>query len=380
MKISFLSIFIILCSSIVVLSQTDTSSVDSALMRQLEMITNSSGTSETSVASGGGRSLSITNPRISLITDFQGYYHYIADKNFAINLNELEMAFQSAIDPYAKADIYYSLEKNPENMKMEGDIEEAYLTTLSLPFSLQLKAGRIKNTFGRANLMHSHAQPFIRVPFMFENFLGDGLSAEGLSLSWLVPQSLFYQELTMEITDGPIESPVFSRGRYNDFLYCGHLKNFFTLSDDITLELGISAVNGPNDSSGTTFLGGADLTLKWKPLQRNTYRSFTWQSEYIFGDIEEGSAGQLSSKGFYSLISWQFARRLFFTTRVDYAENPYNTSDISKSLTGMFGWFATEFQKLELEGSVVEDLDENLDYFANLRWIFVIGSHGAHTY
>jgi hypothetical protein len=57
----------------------------------------------------------------------------------------------------------------------------------------------------------------------------------------------------------------------------------------------------------------------------------------------------------------------------------------SASLT--FGWLATEFQKIEIEGKYTtmnEALPENNNeknfWQAYLRWIFVIGSHGAHQY
>lgn len=364
-------------------AQADSTGRDSALLKEMEMMLDDPGSAErgNAVAAGGGsRSLSITNPRISAITDLQGAYRYSGEKNYAANLNEVEFAFLSAIDPYARADIYFSLEKEPAGTRMLGGIEEAYLTTLSLPFHLQLRAGRFKNAIGRANIIHSHAQPFIEAPQVLQNYLGDGLSGDGLSLSWLVPQSLFYQELTAEVTDGPVESPVFTAGQFNDFLYSAHLKNFFTLSDALTLELGFSGATGPNDSAGTTWLGAADLSLKWKPLQKNTYRSFTWQSEWLYGDVEAGNAGRLASNGFYSLFTWQFARRWFFTGRVDYAEKPYRRDAVGRSLTAMFGWYATEFQKLELEGAALDETGNPMDYFVKLRWIFVIGSHEAHTY
>ena len=44
------------------------------------------------------------------------------------------------------------------------------------------------------------------------------------------------------------------------------------------------------------------------------------------------------------------------------------------------GWYATEFSKIELEGKTTDDNVENRYYQAWLRWIFVIGAHGAHQY
>jgi hypothetical protein len=44
------------------------------------------------------------------------------------------------------------------------------------------------------------------------------------------------------------------------------------------------------------------------------------------------------------------------------------------------GWLATEFQKIEFEGKLTNPgLGKAYNQFW-LRWIFVIGAHGAHQY
>ena len=82
-------------------------------------------------------------------------------------------------------------------------MEEGYLTTLSLPAGLQLKAGRFRSAIGRLNTVHPHALPFIDMPNAYVNYFGDdGLKDEGLSLSWLLPTKAFYQELLFQVTSG----------------------------------------------------------------------------------------------------------------------------------------------------------------------------------
>jgi hypothetical protein len=152
------------------------------------------------------------------------------------------------------------------------EVEEGYLTTLSLPAKLQLKVGKFKEAVGRINPVHGHALPFIDMPNAFVNYFGeDGLNDEGVSLSWLVPNKKFYQELVVQATSGLGESPSFYRGDNNRFTYLGHLKNFFTLNDNTTLELGLTGICGPNDLDRTTKILAADLTYKWKPVKMNTY-------------------------------------------------------------------------------------------------------------
>jgi len=47
----------------------------------------------------------------------------------------------------------------------------------------------------------------------------------------VAPTKSFYQELIFQATSGTSESRVFNRGENNRFVYLGHLKNFFTLSE-----------------------------------------------------------------------------------------------------------------------------------------------------
>src|SRR4029077_11626488 len=121
------------------------------------------------------------------------------------------------------------------------------------------------------------------LPNAYVNLFGqEGLNDEGVSLSWLLPNNALYQELIVQTTSGVSESPAFARSEGNHLVYLGHLKNFFTLSDNATLELGITGISGPNDSARTSTAAAHDLTYKWKPVQMNTYRSLTWQSEVYY--------------------------------------------------------------------------------------------------
>jgi hypothetical protein len=89
---------------------------------------------------------------------------------------------------------------------------------------LQLKAGRFKETLGRVNPVHSHALPFVNTPDAIERFFGEeGLKGDGLSLSWLLPNHTFFQELTAEVTEPAGDGPFFQRSSSMDnFLYLLH--------------------------------------------------------------------------------------------------------------------------------------------------------------
>ena len=355
----------------------DSTAADSLLLKQIEQQMQNNA----QPAPQQTRSALSFNPDISVIGDFQGSYISRGKRNVEAYLNETELALQAVVDPYARADFFLSFGRDAETGKYGVEVEEGYLTTLSLPAKLQLKVGKFREAIGRINPMHPHALPFIDLPNAFVNYFGDeGLNDEGVSLSWLVPNKKFYQELVFQATSGLSESPSFFRGDNNRFIYLGHLKNFFTLSDNATLELGFTGITGPNDSSRTTSIGAADLTYKWKPVQLNTYRSLTWQSEFYFGRANLMENFSIHSFGMYSFLQYQLAKRWFLTGRYDYGQKPYDKKIVEQAYSLTAGWYATEFSKLEIEAKTTDDNLDKRFYQVWLRWIFVIGAHGAHQY
>lgn len=354
----------------------DSTSADSVLLKQIEeqlKNTNPPITQQT-------RSGATANPDIGVIGDFQGSYISRGKKNLNAYLNETEVSLQAAVDPYARADFFISFGRDPETGKYGVEVEEGYLTTLSLPARLQLKVGKFKQAVGKINPVHAHALPFIDLPNAYVNYFGDGLNDEGASLSWLLPNNKVYQELIFQVTSGAGESPSFNRGETNRLIYLSHLKNSFTLSEDATLELGLTGITGPNDSSRATNIGAADITYKWKPLKLNTYRSVTWQSEFYFSKANYTATESRNSFGLYSFVQYQMSKRWFITGRYDYAQKPFNKSIIEQAYSLTAGWYATEFSKMEFEGKTTDDNIQSRYYEAWLRWIFVIGAHGAHQY
>jgi hypothetical protein len=377
---NFLPLILLLASKISIAQvPPDSTAADSMLLKQIEQQMQSA--PQPVQQPPQGRSGLSFNPDIGVIGDFQGAYISKGKRNFNAYLNETEVSLQATVDPYVRADFFLSFARDPETGKYGVEVEEGYLTTLSLPAKLQLKLGKFREAVGRINPTHPHALPFIDLPNAYVNYFGDvGLNDEGLSLSWLVPNKKFYQELVFQATSGQSESPTFFRGDNNRFIYLGHLKNFFTLSDNSTLELGLTGITGPNDSSRTTSIAAADLTYKWKPVQMNTYKSITWQSEFYYGHANLLDNFSINSIGLYSFLQYQLAKRWFLTGRYDYAQKPYDKTIVEQAYSLTAGWYATEFSKIELEGKTTDDNIEKRFYQAWLRWIFVIGAHGAHQY
>ncbi|MES1220687.1 MAG: hypothetical protein ABUT20_34625 [Bacteroidota bacterium] len=355
----------------------DSTATDSSLLKQIEQQMQATTPPAAPQQTRSGLS---ANPNIGVIGDFQASYFSKGKKNFDMYLNETEVSLQAEVDPYARADFFISFGRDAETGKYGVNVEEGYLTTLSLPARLQLKVGKFKEAVGRINPVHAHALPFIDLPNAYENYFGDGLSDEGASLSWLLPTKKVYQELIFQTTSGVSESPIFARSDANRLMYLGHLKNFFTLNDNATLEVGLTGISGPNDSARATNLGVIDVTYKWKPVQMNTYRSLTWQNEFYFSKANQTANSSMKSFGMYSFLQYQLAKRWFLTGRYDYAQKPYDRSITENAFSLTAGWYATEFSKLEWEAKTTHDDIDGRYYQGWLRWIFVIGAHGAHQY
>jgi hypothetical protein len=378
-----LSLCITLIVSTLAIAQQDSTAIaDSVLIQQLQQQLSSAQPPTAPIAQAAPRSAPSTNPNMSVIGDFRLSYQSTAGRHFDAEFHEAEIAAQSVIDPYARADFFFSIARDPESGKFGLELEEGYLTTLDLPAALQLKAGKFRSTFGKINNIHPHALPFIDVPSVYVHYLGeDGLNDEGLSLSWLVPNPWdFYQELTIEATAGPAGSPSFARSPSNRYLYLGHAKNFWDLTDNATLELGLTGATGPNDSAFTSVLGGINITYKWKPVQFNTYQSFVLQTEAIWSRNSLSGTEAVKSWGAYVLATYQIGERWFLTGRFDYSNLPTNASFVERAYSGVLGWYATEFQKLEVQYKATTSNAYPSINQVMLRSIFVIGAHGAHAY
>ena len=359
-------------------AQIDSTATDSVLLKQIEQQMQTNTNNEPPPQQT--RSTLTANPDIGVVGDFQSSYISKGKRNFDAYLNESEISLQSVVDPYIRADFFLSFGRDAATGKYGVDVEEGYLTTLSLPAKLQLKVGKFREAVGRINPIHPHALPFIDLPNAYVNYFGEGLNDEGASLSWLLPNKAFYQELTFQATSGLSKSPTFARSEGNRFIYLSHLKNFFTLSDNATLELGLTGISGPNAFQKVTNMAAADLTYKWKPLTMNTYKSVTWQSEFYFSHANDSSFSSMNSFGLYSFLEDQVSKRWFLTGRYDYAQKPFDKTIKEQAYSLTAGWLATEFSKIEFEAKTTDDNIGARYYQGWLRWIFVIGAHGAHQY
>lgn len=340
--------------------------------------------------SGALQTSNLLNPNISLVGWLQAEAgHRLSDEDAPppLAFREAELAFQSVVDPYARADVFIALEDG------EAELEEGYLTWYSLPGGLSLKAGRFKAALGKFNLTHAPEGPFADKPLAHEAFLGEeGLASAGAGLSWHVPNPWLLLNLEAQALQLPEEgeSPVFGQARSKDLLYVGRLSGYYDLSEALNLTLGGGCALGaagqefdPVALSSQTLssdIYALDLTLRWKNPRRAIYRSLFWQTELLWNRKEVTAGAYSSTLGYFSHLEYQFARRWRAGARYDWTQEPGSTLAHKSGALAYLTFSPSEFSRLSLQGRRVDHSDgttENLGFF---KLTFNIGPHGTHPF
>lgn len=333
-----------------------------------------------------GRAFQSFNPDISINADFVAHYSNREGGEFddEFLFRHFEIGFAGNIDPYTRADIFLGIGRH--GGEWHTHLEEAYLTYLGLPWDLQVRAGRFKSTFGKANPQHLHALPWVEYPLMIQNYFGDeGLSGDGMGVSWLIPNpGDKYIELTYEVINN--DSSLFAGEETDDFVHLFHLKNFFDLSAASTLEAGFTFATAPNDEGhggNRTMVEGLDLTYKWRPPETGKYRSFLWQTEVLAAQADL-RGGQETTWGMYTAADYQFARRWVAGARYDYSQMPYSSSLHEHGYSAYLTFLQSEYLYWRLG---YQYTDRNFrahgdkgEHELFLQCNFSLGAHPAHGY
>jgi hypothetical protein len=336
-------------------------------------------------------------------------------------VQNLEVAFEGAIDPYFKGNAYiiFQIDREGESFL---EVEEAYLTSLSLPLNLQVKAGHFFTEFGRLNPTHPHVWDFADQPLVSGRFMGpDGMRNPGARISWLVPTPN-YTELFFTIQNShgeTVRSFRFEGGddglhgvsnafepddlrvrSMKDLLYTPRIVTAFDLTDEQTLMLGASAAFGPNNTGRDkrTIVYGTDVFWKWR--SRFADRGFpfvTWQTEVMGrrfeagqGDPDEAPHGLpdevIHNWGVYSQATWGFRKGWVAGLRGDYvdgeraAESPIESERwrLAPNLT----FYPSEFSKIRLQYNYDRILggERETEHSVFLQFEFLLGAHGAHKF
>ena len=349
---------------------------------------------------GGGLTPSAQlNPALSIIADVAFAIFSEKDNHqrgghdptrTGFNLQQLELSAQAAVDPYFRfdANIVFGL--------FGVEIEEAYGTTLSLPWNLQLRAGQLLTRFGRLNNTHPHSWYFVDQPLANGKlFGGEGQRGLGVELSVLLPLD-WYVEIAgtwREASGGATNRSFCGNDPADidgpeDFLYVVTLKQFFPLSPNWSLAWGLSAAFGPNATGrdNRTEIYGTDLYLKWRPITYGSYAVVSLETEWMLrrrqiqGDV-------LQDFGGYAQVFWRFARRWALAARYDVVSGVSNDyldpeeDTFEHRASASFTFWPTEFSRIRLQYSA--DMPLWRDEVVHAGFValeLVTGAHGAHSF
>jgi hypothetical protein len=292
---------------------------------------------------------------------------------------ELELGLQGVIDPYVRANVYISFSPGG------ASVEEAYLTTLSLPAGLQVKAGLFYAPFGRLNLLHPHTWDFVDAPLARGRLLAtETLGGPGLDLLWLTPLPWFAElQLAAQTTD-PYGG---GEGRLTG---TAKLQQFYSLAEPLTLGVGLSAARRDEGTGAYRDLGNLDLLLKYRPLSGRAYlllqgelytRRFRGSPpaaippEAAFqGDGSDGTGG-------YAQLVWRQNTWLGWGIRYDRAPAAGDSAPGAEQRWSAVGnWYPSEFSRLALQVAHDQRPGGASGWESILHLEFIMGAHGAHPF
>lgn len=298
-------------------------------------------------------------------------------------LDEAELQFAADIDVYLRANVIFAIHREDGEWAIEP--EEAYVETLSLPVTT-LKVGKFKTVLGKYNTVHAHALPFVDNQLISEALLGEeGLNGEGLSAAALIPAKWF-SEFTVQAISPNVDP--FKSTSPNGNATIAHFKNLWDLTDDLTMEWGLSGADGNNNVDKHTAIYGTDLTFKWRPSKGGKYSAIIWSSEFLSGKTNinpDGTDNQdgIKTQGGYTFIQWQAAQRWWLQARTEYVDSldeATSIRNIQRKNSALVAFLPTEFTSLRLQ---YDHLDESVDKPENrvlLQLNISMGAHPAHSY
>ena len=366
-----------------------------------------------------------SNPR--LLPDISAVGDFVADLSpdgstqedgSRFGVREVEVAVQAVVDPYFRGDIFLGISD------LEGiAIEQAYLTTTSLPKQFELRLGRFLMPFGKQNTTHRHDLHTIEYPHVIQRFLGpEGLKGTGLQGSRVFSPFGFYQELIVTAVDrvGERDDALTPAEQTNENLgglgFSARLRNYIDLSEAANVELSFSAMTGKreqplletyaatlpsgiNAAVARQSVFGADLTYRWRPLQEGLYKSFIAQGEVMrqvnerdpripsasgcvaCADPSLGYAGPTRDyTGAYLFARYQTSRRGFVGARGDWLQDEQNQGRTLRAGSVYLEWFPSEFSKLVAGYEALSPSGGTVTNRLLLQAAFSLGPHKPHPF
>jgi hypothetical protein len=338
---------------------------------------------------------------------------------FDVFQRSVELNAAASVDPFAKAYVVANGSADPVTGELAWGLEEAALQTTSLPWNLELKAGRFFGEFGRLGYIHDHELPVVNRPLALAQYIGGESRTDGAQLNWLLPTDHYVSLTTGLGTQFGGDNPPNNPGEFRHFSglnFWSRLSSYFDLTPDISLEPGISGLWNPHTASqwadpggpsgnpdfpatlaGNTFiererrLYGADLVLSYKPLRDNQFKSVTWGTELLYSDNRyditnaggsAGLGGSVGALGLYSYLAYKFDRQWTTGFMYEFVEDAVDKKAQTFAYSPYITWVTSHWNQIRLQYTYTDHNAESTaafglrpDHAVYLQWAWIIGAH-----
>ena len=305
--------------------------------------------------------------------------------------------------------------------KLEHGLEEAWLETTSLPWGLQVRAGRFASQVGYLNQQHPHADDFVERPLLYRAFLGGHWNDDGLRLNWTAPTP-FYLMLGIEAMRGKRLVEEIANPRRSPGVLTAVVKLGADLSRSHSWQLGLSHIHNRREAAleeghghedehdghdehaeegghehdhhhGAQFSGRktwmVDATWKWAPGGNNRDQQLRVgvEAARITGLNRHARSGDRHASHAVSAVwrfnpSWEVGIRAdWLKLRVPHEEHFHSGQLREQSL--MLAWKPTHMQSLRLQYTQQRDaveIENPARRSLQLQYVLAFGAHGAHSY
>jgi len=331
----------------------------------------------------------VTNPDISAIGQVIGKYTDDSSSGLAkkptLELGEVELMLDAALNPYVNGAFVFSLSQE------SFEIEEAYASVIrGLPWNIGLKAGKYRLGFGRLNLAHPHAYPFISTPRVMDPSIAKLLPGSesfndiAVQASSLIPVGDNYSLLISgDVLQGNSFHPdtVLNTA---DFGWLARIDNSFLVADNVPTSIGFSFTRGTSNPAKNTkdFVVGTDVKTK---LTLSPTIVMAVQGEYIYKFADKADSLQVISSdhrgGFYGFVDAHFQNHYNAGILYEQYQSPVNAGNIDRGIKPFIGFnlleestilrFAYEYF-MPHQGAATNSVE--------LQFLYSMGPHKAHLF
>lgn len=330
----------------------------------------------------------VFNPDISMNAlgkyayDTQGSSSPTDEDRNGLALQEVELQMIADVDSYFRAAALISIEQAEGTNEFGISPEEVYAESISIP-NFTVRIGKFRTAFGRHNMLHRHAFPFVDAPLINQDLLGEeGLNEFGLSGALLLPTNWYSEVIIQGVTSR--NETLLNSTNSNDVTAIVYYKNLWDFSDATTLEWNLYGARGNNQFADVTYAYGSDFIVRWRPMSGGgsggKYKSLIWQSQFMDGKMYGNPNGQRLG-GITSWIDYQFAQRWSVQVREDYQGLTSSSSYGSKhKQSALLAFHPSEFSGIRLQYDTTSEPSLPRHQTVTLQFTFSIGAHPAHAY